>query len=84
VSPNLSPPLAPARAIDPRLQRGAYITDGEDLYFVERVTFTSTSLRPNVLVVEDCRTNAVLELDVARAETMCKLVRAPASPRQLR
>jgi hypothetical protein len=73
----MSSTVAPERATDPRLQRGAYITDGEGLYFVERAAFTPTSLRANVLVVEDCRTNSALELDVAQVEITCTLVRKP-------
>jgi hypothetical protein len=79
---NLSPAAAPPRSADPRFQPGAYISDGDDLYWVQRATFSPSpmSLPGDVLMVEDCRTNVVLELDVARAESTCTLVRqAPAS-----
>jgi hypothetical protein len=75
VALNLSPALTRHLGADARLQNGAYITDGEELYCVERAAFTPTSLRPNLLVVEDCRTNAKLELDVLRVTTTCTLVR---------
>jgi hypothetical protein len=74
---NLSPAVAPPRSADPRFQPGAYISDGEDLYWVQRATFAPTpmSLHGDLLVVEDCRTNIMLELDVTRAEETCTLVR---------
>jgi hypothetical protein len=76
----MSSTLAAPPSVDPRLRPGAYITDGADLYCVERSAFTPTSLRPNILVVEDCRTNTVLELDVDRVATTCTLVGRAPSP----
>jgi hypothetical protein len=77
MSTELSATSLASASSDPRFQPGAYITDGEDLYWVQRAIFrpTPTSLRANVLVVEDCRTNIVLELDLARIDDTCILVR---------
>ncbi|MDQ6776073.1 MAG: hypothetical protein M3071_07610 [Actinomycetota bacterium] len=79
---HLSPRIVSSPSTDPRFQTGAYITDGEDLYWVQRATFrpTPTSLRANVLVVEDCRTNIMLELDLALVNDTCTLVREAPSP----
>ncbi|HWF52671.1 MAG TPA: hypothetical protein VG294_18655 [Solirubrobacteraceae bacterium] len=79
---NLSPVAAPPSTADPRFQPGAYISDGEALYWVKRATFAPTpmSLRANVLVVEDCRTEMVLELDIARVDNTCTLVRDAPTP----
>ncbi|HWF72670.1 MAG TPA: hypothetical protein VG186_04950 [Solirubrobacteraceae bacterium] len=79
---NVSPGLAPSLSTDPRLQPGAYITDGEVLFWVQRAAFrpTPNSLRANVLVVEDCRTNEILEVDLERVSTTCTLVREALSP----
>ena len=79
VASDLSSAVAPPPATDPRLQPGAYITDGEDLYCVQRIALTPASPRAKLLVVEDCRTNIVLELDTARVELTCTLVRLEAS-----
>jgi hypothetical protein len=76
----ISPAPAPEAINDPRFQPGAYITDGEDLYCVQRAGAAPKSLRSHVLVVEDCRTNRVLELSLARAESTCSLVRQAPSP----
>lgn len=80
MSSTSSQTVAPALPTDPRFRPGAYITDGQDLYWVQRATGTPMALRANVLVVEDCRTSAVLELDMARVETTCTLVRLASSP----
>ncbi|MDQ6804486.1 MAG: hypothetical protein M3065_05870 [Actinomycetota bacterium] len=74
---NMTPAVATTPSTDPRFRAGAYITDGEGLFCVQRATFrpTPTSLRANVLVVEDCKTNRMLELDLARVDATCDLVR---------
>ncbi|HWF51396.1 MAG TPA: hypothetical protein VG294_12225 [Solirubrobacteraceae bacterium] len=74
---NISPVVGSSRSADPRFQPGAYISDGDDLYWVQRATFSPSpmSLPGDVLLVEDCRTNTALELDLARAENTCTLVR---------
>jgi hypothetical protein len=79
---DLSPIAAPPTNADPRFQPGAYVTDGENLYFVQRATSgpTPASVRLNVLVVEDCRTNLLLELDLQRVDATCTLVRQAPNP----
>jgi hypothetical protein len=75
VAPNLSPSVAPTPAADPRFWPGAYITDGQHLYCVQRASVTAMSPHADVLVVEDCKTNGVLELELARVASTCALVR---------
>jgi hypothetical protein len=79
---DLTPIAAPPTTTDPRFQPGAYVTDGEDLYCVQRTRVgpTPASLRVNVLVVEDCRTNLLLELDLQRVDATCTLVRQAPNP----
>jgi hypothetical protein len=75
VTSNLSPSLALTATTDPRFQPGAYITNGDDLYYVQRAAVTPMSLREHALIVEDCRTNTVLELEFGRVGSTCTLVR---------
>jgi hypothetical protein len=73
-----SPTLAPTLMTDPRFRPGAYITDGQHLYWVRRARVTSMSQQADVLVVEDCMTNMLLELDVPCVASTCALVRLDA------
>lgn len=66
---------APSQTSDPRFRPGAYITDGQHLYWVQRATVTPMSQRATVLVVEDCKTNVLIELDLARVASTCTLIR---------
>lgn len=61
---------------DPRFLPGAYITDGEELYYVRRSSNMPVPPGPRVLVVEDCKTMTILELDFTRVARRCRLVRA--------
>ncbi|MEA2199305.1 MAG: hypothetical protein QOJ25_3356 [Solirubrobacteraceae bacterium] len=74
--PHLSPTVAPTPAADPRFRTGSYITDGQHLYWVRRANLGPMLQDASVLVVEDCKTNVVLELDLARVATTCTLVRS--------
>jgi hypothetical protein len=58
---------------DRRFRLGAYITDGQHLYWVMRATVSPVSQRGRALVVEDSTTDAVLELELPRVTT-CTLV----------
>ena len=67
---------------DPRLQKGAYITDGADLYEVigYRVGPVMMGIRTARLVVEDCRVLREQELGADAIRTGYSLVRrAPAA-----
>jgi hypothetical protein len=77
---NLSSAIEPRPSTDPRFQPGAYITDGADLYYVQRTAVMRLPVRVLVLIVEDCFTNTRLELDYARVEELCSLVRASPGP----
>lgn len=68
-----------APAVDPRFRPGASITDGNHLYWVQRATVTPMSQQATVLVVEDCKSNVLLELDLARVASTCTLIRSPSS-----
>lgn len=72
---NLTPTAERQPSTDPRFRPGAYITDGEDLYYVQRSTVTPVPPGPRVVVVEDCLTDAMLELDYTRVARLCTLVR---------
>jgi hypothetical protein len=80
VAPRLSPTVASASTGDPRFRPGAYITDGQHLYRVERATVTPMAPQGNVLVVEDCKTNMLLELDLGRVASNCTLIRSASEP----
>lgn len=72
----ISPTLHRAPPADPRFRPGAYITDGKHLYWVQRATVTPMSQQATVLVVEDCKSNVLLELDLARVASTCTLIRS--------
>jgi hypothetical protein len=67
---------------DPRLQCGAYITDGTELYEVLRH-------RPGgfgggvagAVLLENCRSLCAVQLHAARIRSACRLVRAAPDPR---
>ncbi|HEY2160397.1 MAG TPA: hypothetical protein VGH24_03750 [Solirubrobacteraceae bacterium] len=63
---------------DSRFRPGAYITDGEALYFVHRTHSGLVPDRLPMLLVEDCMTDTMLELEYAYVASFCTLVR-PAS-----
>jgi hypothetical protein len=73
VAPEPSPTIA-RPPTDSRFTPGAYITDGQHLYWVMRATVSPVSQRGNMLMVEDCRTYAVLELELQRVAMTCTLV----------
>jgi hypothetical protein len=77
---NLSPIVEHRPSTDPRFRPGAYITDGRDLYCVQRSTVTMAAPGCRVLVVEDCMTTTSVELEYARVARLCTLVRPAPGP----
>jgi hypothetical protein len=68
---------------DPRLQTGAYITDGIDLYEVVglRTRPGNMGIRTVRIVVENCRSFRGLEFLPERIRATFNLVRQPPHPR---
>lgn len=67
---------------DPRLEAGAYVTDGTELYEViqHRPGGSGGGVAGSVLV-ENCRTLCAVQLLAMRIRSACRLVRSAPDPR---
>lgn len=68
---------------DPRLQKGAYVTDGVDLYEVlgMRMGPGAMGIRTVRVVLENCRSFRGLEFLPEKVRTTFNLVRSAPAPR---
>jgi hypothetical protein len=78
-----SRPLVAVTSEDARLQEGAYVTDGVELYEVAGVRRSAVLIRGVVLVVtiENCRDQSILQLPPENVRRGYRLVRSAPAPR---